>query len=57
MEIGFDEAALKYVVETIAEQSGLLLEIVNYNIEGQQYVCAGHVSFFLSTYSIFCTHR
>ncbi|KAL6717773.1 beta subunit of fatty acid synthetase [Lecanora helva] len=42
--IGFDETALKHVVNTIAQESGLLLEIVNYNIEGQQYVCAGHLT-------------
>ena len=46
-QTGFDEKALKNVVEAIAQQSGLLLEIVNYNIESQQYVCAGHVSPFL----------
>ena len=44
LQTGFDEKALKYVVEAIAHQSGLLLEIVNYNVESQQHVCAGHVS-------------
>ncbi|KAF7712525.1 Uncharacterized protein PECH_003064 [Penicillium ucsense] len=31
------------VVKTIWEMTGLLIEIVNYNINGQQYVCAGDV--------------
>ncbi|OCL12674.1 putative fatty acid synthase beta subunit [Glonium stellatum] len=42
---GFDESALKYVVDLVSQEGRLLLEIVNYNIEGQQYVCAGHVCF------------
>lgn len=29
----------------ITEQSRELLEIVNFNVEGEQYVCTGHVSF------------
>ncbi|KLJ08414.1 fatty acid synthase subunit beta [Blastomyces silverae] len=37
----FNEQALQYVVENIAEQTGWLLEIVNYNIANMQYVCAG----------------
>lgn len=37
----FNEQALQYVVENIAEETGWLLEIVNYNIANQQYVCAG----------------
>ncbi|KAF2396134.1 beta subunit of fatty acid synthase [Trichodelitschia bisporula] len=37
----FNEQALQYVVENISEQTGWLLEIVNYNIANQQYVCAG----------------
>ena len=32
------------IVKEIAQRSGRLLEIVNYNVDGQQYVCAGHVS-------------
>ena len=27
----------------IMQESQSLLEIVNFNIEGEQYVCAGHV--------------
>jgi fatty acid synthase subunit beta, fungi type len=37
----FNEQALQYVVENIAEETGWLLEIVNYNIGNLQYVCAG----------------
>ncbi|KAJ9645870.1 beta subunit of fatty acid synthetase [Coniosporium tulheliwenetii] len=37
----FNEQALQYVVENIAETTGWLLEIVNYNIANAQYVCAG----------------
>ncbi|KAF9267936.1 fatty acid synthase [Marasmius fiardii PR-910] len=39
----FSDAALREVVDTIASLSGSLLEIVNYNVEGQQYVCAGEL--------------
>lgn len=37
----FNEQALQYVVENIAESTGWLLEIVNYNVANMQYVCAG----------------
>ncbi|KAL1634249.1 hypothetical protein SLS58_010754 [Diplodia intermedia] len=37
----FGEEMLKDVVGMIAETSGSLLEIVNLNVEGEQYVCAG----------------
>jgi fatty acid synthase subunit beta len=37
----FNEQALQYVVENITEQTGWLLEIVNYNIANMQYVTAG----------------
>ncbi|KAI1394207.1 beta subunit of fatty acid synthase [Hypoxylon trugodes] len=37
----FSEGALRYVVSNIAEATGWLLEIVNYNIANMQYVCAG----------------
>lgn len=40
---GFNEQALHVVVRIIHEETGLLLEVVNYNVESQQYVCAGHV--------------
>jgi fatty acid synthase subunit beta len=40
----FNEQALQYVVENIAEQTGWLLEIVNYNVANMQYVAAGDVS-------------
>ena len=45
----FNETALRQVTETIMQESHALLEIVNFNIEGQQYVCAGHVRCSLST--------
>lgn len=41
----FNEQALQYVVENISEQTGWLLEIVNYNVANMQYVAAGDVSF------------
>ncbi|EON97445.1 putative fatty acid synthase beta subunit dehydratase protein [Phaeoacremonium minimum UCRPA7] len=37
----FNEEALRFVVANIAEETGWLLEIVNYNIANMQYVCAG----------------
>ncbi|ODV58075.1 tetrafunctional fatty acid synthase subunit FAS1 [Ascoidea rubescens DSM 1968] len=37
----FTDAALRFVVEHIAKQTQWLLEIVNYNVENQQYVAAG----------------
>ncbi|KAI9886837.1 MAG: beta subunit of fatty acid synthetase [Watsoniomyces obsoletus] len=37
----FNEQTLQYVVENIAERTGWLLEIVNFNVANQQYVCAG----------------
>ncbi|GLB40343.1 putative protein with domain of unknown function (DUF1729) [Lyophyllum shimeji] len=39
----FSDAALREVVDSIAVITGSLLEIVNYNVEGQQYVCAGEL--------------
>ncbi|KAA1467738.1 fatty acid synthase [Dentipellis sp. KUC8613] len=39
----FNDAALREVVDTIAHRSDCLLEIVNFNVEGQQYVCAGEL--------------
>lgn len=35
---------METVVALISQETGVLLEIVNYNVDGQQYVCAGHVS-------------
>ena len=40
----FNEQALQYVVENIADETKWLLEIVNYNVANMQYVCAGDVS-------------
>jgi hypothetical protein len=42
--LGFNEQGLNVVVRIIGEESESLLEIVNYNVEGEQYVCAGTVS-------------
>ncbi|EIN09976.1 fatty acid synthase [Punctularia strigosozonata HHB-11173 SS5] len=39
----FSDAALREVVDAIAHRTGCLLEIVNYNVEGQQYVTAGEL--------------
>ncbi|KAJ2994096.1 hypothetical protein NUW58_g1648 [Xylaria curta] len=39
----FGVGALKTLVNHIAQESGELLEIVNLNVEGDQYVCAGHI--------------
>ena len=40
----FDQDSLKTLVKCIVSKTQLLLEVVNYNVEQQQYVCAGHVS-------------
>ncbi|KAF4125253.1 hypothetical protein GMORB2_4093 [Geosmithia morbida] len=37
----FNEEALEFVVSNIAEETGWLIEIVNYNIANMQYVAAG----------------
>jgi fatty acid synthase subunit beta len=37
----FNEQALQYVVENVSEETGWLVEIVNYNVANMQYVCAG----------------
>lgn len=37
----FDDAALRFVVDAVSKKTGWLLEIVNYNVENQQYVAAG----------------
>ena len=39
----FDQNALEEVVTMIAHETGTLLEIVNFNVQGRQYVCAGHL--------------
>jgi fatty acid synthase subunit beta len=39
----FTEEALHQLVDAIADNSGKLLQVVNYNIEGFQYVVAGHI--------------
>ncbi|KAE8167417.1 acyl transferase domain-containing protein [Aspergillus tamarii] len=37
----FDQASLSTMVHTIAVESRELLEIVNFNVDGEQYVCSG----------------
>lgn len=37
----FDDSALRFVVDEVSSTTGWLLEIVNYNVENQQYVAAG----------------
>ncbi|KAL9619279.1 MAG: hypothetical protein Q9160_006131 [Pyrenula sp. 1 TL-2023] len=37
----FNEEALQYVIRNIAEETGWLVEIVNFNVANLQYVCAG----------------
>ena len=37
----FNEQALQFVVQNIAESTGWLVEIVNFNVANMQYVCAG----------------
>ncbi|GBE85483.1 hypothetical protein SCP_0706700 [Sparassis crispa] len=39
----FTDAALQEVIDDIAHRTRCFLEIVNYNVEGQQYVCAGEL--------------
>ncbi|MBW0470433.1 hypothetical protein O181_010148 [Austropuccinia psidii MF-1] len=39
----FGDSALWEVVDTISKQCNVLLEIVNFNVEGQQYVTAGEL--------------
>lgn len=39
--IAFTDEALRELVSTLSTTTGLFLEIVNFNVRGQQYVCAG----------------
>ena len=39
----FDQKCLEQVVEMIAKETETLLQIVNLNVDGRQYVCAGHL--------------
>lgn len=43
-ELDFNQVALAQVVRIVASKSGELLEIVNFNVDGEQYVCSGTVS-------------
>ncbi|KAL3427035.1 acyl transferase domain-containing protein [Phlyctema vagabunda] len=38
-----DEDRLSPIVRSISQETGMLLEIVNYNISNRQYVCAGEL--------------
>ena len=49
----FNEQALQYVVDNIAEETKWLLEVVIYNVINQQYVCAGDVSFLSICFHIY----
>lgn len=39
----FNQNSLEAIVKTISKETGTLLEIVNFNVHGRQYVCAGHL--------------
>ncbi len=52
IQAGFDEQSLRYVVQTIQDETGWLLEIVNLNIENQQYTCTGDVTLPLTISSL-----
>ncbi|KUL87287.1 hypothetical protein ZTR_03300 [Talaromyces verruculosus] len=39
----FNETMLRFITKTIAQETGWLLEIVNFNISNRQYVCAGEL--------------
>lgn len=40
----FSQGQLQLLVKVVREKTEGLLEVVNYNVEGQQYVCAGELS-------------
>lgn len=46
----FDEISLIFLTQQISTATNQLLEIVNYNMQGEQYVCAGTVSRFIRLY-------
>ncbi|KAL4988001.1 putative sterigmatocystin biosynthesis fatty acid synthase subunit beta [Aspergillus falconensis] len=39
----FTQDCLIELVRLVGQQTGVLLEVVNYNVHSRQYVCAGHV--------------
>ncbi|WP_423734829.1 fatty acid synthase subunit beta domain-containing protein [Bifidobacterium primatium] len=43
-QFGVDDAHVKEYVESVAEKSGEFLQIVNYNLAGQQYAVAGTIA-------------
>ena len=44
IQAGFNEQSLRRVVQTIQDETSWLIEIVNLNIENQQYTCTGDVT-------------
>jgi malonyl CoA-acyl carrier protein transacylase len=52
--IAMDGHQVELIVKTISEETGRLIEIVNYNVQGQQYVCAGDVGI-LPSYAALCS--
>jgi hypothetical protein len=45
------------LVQLIAHETGLLLEVVNHNVRSRQYVCAGHVSASLPVTTLITNNR
>jgi len=43
-QFGVNDAHVKEYVESVAKASGEFLEIVNYNLAGQQYAIAGTIA-------------
>ncbi|KAL9640019.1 MAG: hypothetical protein Q9164_000554 [Protoblastenia rupestris] len=39
----FNQDSLETVVKMVSRETGTLMEIVNFNVHGRQYVCAGHL--------------
>ncbi|KAI4159531.1 MAG: hypothetical protein LQ342_006532 [Letrouitia transgressa] len=39
----FNQGSLETVVKMVGRETATLLEIVNFNVDGRQYVCAGHL--------------
>lgn len=51
-QAGSNEQSLRDVVKTIQEETSWLLEIVNLNMENQQYICTGDITPPLATPSL-----
>ncbi|KAL9046344.1 MAG: hypothetical protein Q9214_000797 [Letrouitia sp. 1 TL-2023] len=39
----FNQGSLETMVKMVSKETATLLEIVNFNVDGRQYVCAGHL--------------